>query len=319
MKFRKIKGTDLKSSVIGFGTWGLSGKVYGKITKNRSKKLLEYAIDNGINFFDTSSLYGDGSVEKILGETLKPYKNSKNLIVATKVGMIKNYKNYFVPKYNFSNRHIQTEIYKSMKRLKTDSLDILQLHSPKYSLITSKRFEDIINLLEKNQRTGNIKYYGISVQNPKDAQYLLEKNFNFKVIQLNYNMLDIRALDLDIFNLAIKKSVSIISRTPMAMGFLSKNVVDKTKFNNLKKRFDFTRFTQRKNAAIHFNREFKSKINLPNLALKFSLSHKAIVCTLPGMMNFKEVDISLNSIKSNFDINKKNLLKIQKIYKNYFD
>ena len=102
MIYRKIKGTDLKSSIIGFGTWGLSGKVYGKITKSRSKRLLEYAIDNGINFFDTSSLYGDGSVEKILGETLEPYKNSKKLVIATKVGMIKNNKNYFVPKYNFS-------------------------------------------------------------------------------------------------------------------------------------------------------------------------------------------------------------------------
>ena len=68
MKYSKIYNNNIKISKIGFGCWGLSGDTYGKISKKKSLSLLKFAYKKGINFFDTSSNYGNGKVEKILGE-----------------------------------------------------------------------------------------------------------------------------------------------------------------------------------------------------------------------------------------------------------
>ena len=77
MIFRKIQGTNFKSSILGYGTWGLAGNSYGRISKKESSYLLKHALSKQINYFDTSSLYGNGSVEKLLGETFSNYEKAR--------------------------------------------------------------------------------------------------------------------------------------------------------------------------------------------------------------------------------------------------
>lgn len=316
MNSRKIKGTNLKTSLIGFGTWGLAGNAYGNISKKKSLYLLDYAFERGINFFDTSSLYGNGYVEEILGEAFISNNKKNNTIIATKFGMIPNKDNLFIPKFNFSKNFLQKKIYESIRRIKKDSIDILQLHSPKFSFIKSERFNEIIYLLKKNQELGNIKHYGISVQTPLEAKYILEKNFKFKLIQLNFNLLDMRAYDLGIFALAKKKSISIVSRTPLGMGFLSGKRITLKKQNDHRKRFNSDRVKLWLKVARKLNRKFDKYIPLPALALKFSTYEKTICSTIPGMMNEADIDNNIKSLDYDFSISK-NLKIIQSIYNEY--
>ena len=79
MKYRKLGRTDLSCSVIGFGSWGLGGVAYGPISYKTSKKILDKSYERGLNFYDTSDLYGygeDGRSEKILGSVFKSTEKS---------------------------------------------------------------------------------------------------------------------------------------------------------------------------------------------------------------------------------------------------
>ena len=314
MKFRNIIGTDLRSSLIGYGTWGLAGNVYGKISLKESNYLLDYAIDKNINFFDTSTLYGDGYVEEILG---KKFKEMNNVIIATKIGMIKNNKNVFIPKFDFGLKNLETHLNKSLKRLKRDRIDIMQLHSPTFNFIKSKKFITVIDFLKKKQKSGKIRYYAISVQSPIEAKYILE-NFNeFKIIQFNLSLLDMRAYDLDLFKLAEKKNISLVTRTPLAMGFLSgkKKVIKKNYY--YRKRFKSEIINKWNAASLKFKNQFKSQITLPELAIKFSCYENSVCSTISGMMSKKEIDINTNAVKNNFSIGR-NLKKIKNIYSEFF-
>jgi aryl-alcohol dehydrogenase-like predicted oxidoreductase len=316
MEYRKIQGTSFKSSVIGFGTWGLSGDSYGKISKEKSKSILKHAFNKEINFFDTAALYGNGYVEELLGETFSCYEKQK-IIISTKIGMVENKKNIFLPKFNFNIKFLQRGIFKSLKRLRVDSLDILQLHSPKKDFIKSQKFLEIVNLLKENKKKGNLKYYGISVQNPEDALYILKKQFGFNTIQINFNLLDMREYDLGIFKLAKKYKVSIITRTPMAMGLLRTNklIINKTKDHRI--RFSSQKLEQFRSVSKKLALEFNDQLSLKALALKFSVFDDIICTTLPGMMEKTEINANVQSIYSKFSV-KKNLKKICTIYKKFY-
>ena len=114
MIFRKIQGSNLRSSIIGYGTWGLSGKVYGKISKKKALNLLKHAYNKKINFFDTANLYGNGYVEKLLGEAFTK-KEKQKIIIATKIGMIRNEKNAFIPKFNFDTNFLQKIFFQVLR------------------------------------------------------------------------------------------------------------------------------------------------------------------------------------------------------------
>ena len=316
MIFRKIQGTNFKSSILGYGTWGLAGNSYGRISKKESSYLLKHALSKQINYFDTSSLYGNGSVEKLLGETFSNYEKQK-IIIATKIGMVENKKNIFLPKFDFKKENLQKEIFKSMRRLKTDSLDVLQLHSPKFSFIKSEKFLNVVDLLKENQKKGNIKYFGISVQKPEEAFYILKKKFNFSVIQINFNLLDMRAYSLGVFKLARKRRVSIITRTPMAMGLLNTNKIVIKKNNDHRIRFNRKNLELLRSVSKKYDAHFGDKIPLKTLALKFAVFDEIICSTLSGMMTKKEIDDNSQFTKSKFSI-KNNLGRIKSIYRNYF-
>ena len=126
MKYRNFGSTGLKVSEIGFGGWGIGGnnnnaKAYGPTNNQESILALKTAFDKGINFFDTSPLYGFGQSEILIGQTFK--SNRDKVIIVTKVG----YTDY-LGNQNFSTKYIKKSLEDSLKRLETDYVDIFQLH-----------------------------------------------------------------------------------------------------------------------------------------------------------------------------------------------
>ena len=155
MKYRYLGSTKIKVSEIGFGAWGIGGnfnqsKAYGPTSDEVSSSALLEAIDRGVNFFDTSPLYGFGHSEELIGKTLKKYRDK--IIILTKVGYVD-----FTGKQVFSYNYLKESLELSLRRLKTEYVDILQLHdlpikfiedSSGYSFLCAE-----VNLQPRNERS----------------------------------------------------------------------------------------------------------------------------------------------------------------------
>lgn len=313
MRYSILSNNKAKISKIGFGCWGLSGDTYGKITIKKSLSLLKYSFEKGINFYDTSSNYGDGKVERLLGKFIQKNNISrKKIILCTKGGLILVNKKKEIQKYDIKT--IEAEIKKSLFNLNTNYIDIYLLHSPRKKNI--KKNSKIFKFLEKQKKSGTIKFYGISPSNPSDALYYL-KNFSFDFLQINFNLMDQRILDLNILEICKKKNIKIIIRTPLTFGFLTKKV----SINSLKKnQFDHRSFWDHKQlikwqTSVDLFKSIKKNLSHTVFALKYCLYFRSVTTVIPGMMNINEIKENIKACHGQ-SLKKTQILKIRDIYLN---
>ena len=134
MKYRQLGKTDIFVSEIGYGTWGLGSDYatgYGKVDDRESITSLQYAFENGINFFDTADLYGSGHSETILSKAL--FQNRRDIIIATKGGTLP-HSGLFMPQ-DFSSEYLEKALNNSLGRLKTDYIDYINYIVPKLRIV----------------------------------------------------------------------------------------------------------------------------------------------------------------------------------------
>ena len=152
----------------------------------------------------------------------------------------------------------------------------------------------IINFFLKLKKEKKILYMGVSVKSPQDARIILNNFKEFNFIQLNFNLVDQRAIDFNILDLALKKKVSLIARTPFCFGYLASPV-------KLKKRPQ-KKWSKKQIKMWNFEGSFfknfkKRNINSIDLALLYSTHHKSIKTVIPGMMTIKEINQNLKFLK----------------------
>lgn len=297
--------------MIGFGTWGFSGKEYGSISKKKCVELLKYAYKKNIRFIDTAPIYGNGKVEKILSKFLNK-KIREQIVICTKCGMLPH--EGFKMKQNFSNKNILKDLNKSLQNLKTNYIDILLLHSPDVKKINMTR---IINLSKKLKDQKIIKYFGISVRSPQDINEIRNLN-QLDYVELNFNLLDQRALKFNILSKLKRFKIKSICRTPLAFGFLAdktikKELLSKNDHRKIWSQEQFDAWNKNKNFFERFQKIYKDK-KISSFALRYCLSNK-FNYIIPGMLKFSEIDQNLKVTKKK-NISKKNLFKIHKIYLN---
>lgn len=300
--------------MLGSGLWGLGSDSYGEFSKEYSKKVIKYQIEKGISFFDTSDSYGDGRSEQILGEVISELNIRKDVSIATKVGLLP-HKGFFMPS-DFSLNHIQKKFEESLSNLKTDYLDIYQLHSPNKENLPIIR--ESMPWLIKKKEEGSIKNIGISARSPSDAIFFLN-NFSFDVIQCNFNLIDQRLIETGLLEYCKNNSIKIIARTPLAFGFLTgKLTSSKNQFTKNDHRYKWPQEQLDIWAKAHL--EFKS-INLELDLSPLSLAHQfikffqpTVFATICGMHSIIEVDENLDSYYYKNKLLEKTIIKIQKIY-----
>lgn len=285
MNYHNLGNTGIKVSEIGFGTWPIGGLTpnqtsYGKTNDKVSLETLRTAFDLGINFFDTANVYGDGHSEELLGKVFK--KDRPKVIIASKCGL-----KSFKSKHDFSNKAIRASLEDSLTRLQTDYLDLLQLHNPPQETAAD---EKLIEILDKLRDEGKIRAIGVSVKSPADGLKFL--NHPWQTIQCNFNMIDQRALDCGLISKAAKTGIGIITRTPLAFGFLSGNFMGKDmkfKKGDHRSRWPKEQIRLWAEAPKYFAglNENKSR-TLAQLAVKFCISFNGIATTIPGIANKKE-------------------------------
>lgn len=211
MQFKCLGRTGLRVSTIGLGTMVHAGH-FGPMNDDDSISAINAALDLGINFIDTSDAYGAGYSETLLGTVLGSRR--LDVVLATKGGNIMVGPNR--GKRNFSPEYINGVLHGSLKRLKTDWIDLYQLHNPDVEIIERG---EIWELLERRKQEGKIRHYGVSINTISEG-IAAAKGLRAETIQIEYNLLQQEPAQ-EIFPLAQSAGIGIIARVPLRRGLLT--------------------------------------------------------------------------------------------------
>ena len=224
MNHRVLGRTGLIVSEIGFGAWGIGGRTvgttsYGETNDRTSLAALQAALDAGITFFDTSSAYGNGHSEELIGQAFKGARSK--VIVATKAG----HEAWDRPP-DFSAAAITVSAEASLRRLGGDYIDLLQLHNAPTAVL---QVPDVREALAKLVASGKIRAWGASTKSPAEAIDAL-RQADVAVVQANFSMMDVRAVSDGLFDEVARRQAGLIGRTPLCFGFLAGTIKRDTVF-----------------------------------------------------------------------------------------
>lgn len=204
MQYRTLGKNKIRVSAISLGTWSFAGGLnWGTQDRNATIATLHSALDVGINFFDTAEVYGNGLAEQLIGEAL--YNKRDKIVIATKVS----------PEHCEPSA-LRTSCDRSLCNLRTDHIDLYQIHYPNLSV----PFDDTFATLEALKQEGKIIEYGVSNFGYKSLKQILERQYVPVSNQLAYSLL-FRAIEYEILPLCLQHSIPILCFSPLMHGLLT--------------------------------------------------------------------------------------------------
>lgn len=219
MNTRTFGKTGWPVSVIGFGAWAIGGS-WGDVDDAQSKAALHAALDAGVTFLDTADVYGDGHSERLIAQVLAERSEPKP-IVATKAG--RRLDPHVASAYTLEA--IEGFIDRSLTNLRTECLDLVQLHCPPPQVYNRAEFFGGLDDLVK---TGKLKHYGVSVETIAEATKAITYP-GVVSVQIIYNMFRQRPAEA-FFAAAKAANVAIITRVPLASGLLTGKITAQSTF-----------------------------------------------------------------------------------------
>jgi len=286
-------------SVIGFGSWAIGGDNWGPTDDAESRRALHKALDCGVTLIDTADVYGRGHSEELIGQVLAE-RGKGDVIVATKAGndfydaSRGEDRGYGRMRQNYDRGYLLYAAEQSLRRLRVDCLDILQLHSPDSSQLAR---EDPWEALATLKRQGKIRHAGWSVQSFKETEQspILEAHHDLiDCIQVRYNLLE-REAERVLLPKAIEHGVGVIVRIPLLFGLLSGKFTRQTRFGEE----DHRRFNLSPDKlAGYLDRLERLRplldrypgATLAQVAIRFCISHPACQTTIPGAKTQRQVE-----------------------------
>lgn len=290
MKYRTLGQTGYRVSEVGLGTWPMGGPTrweqgyisYGPVDDAQSLAVIRRARELGINFIDTADIYGDGHAEELIAQAVG---GDRECYVATKVG----YDMYGGRQGKlWTAPHLDYAVEQSLRRLRRDTIDLYQLHTPPLEVI---RQGEVFGTLERLMERGKVRHYGVSVINAEDALESMRQG-NPASFQVAFNLLNQRHVD-DLFPLVRERNVGVIVRSPLASGFLTGTVTPDTVFPETDHRSRTSREQMAQQLAKVERLRFLVKPpvrSLPQASLAFLLSHDAVSVVIPGAMSLPELE-----------------------------
>ena len=311
MNYRSFGSTGLKVSEIGLGCSRL-GRGVLKMDKKESIRVLLRAFELGVNFYDTADTYTNGRSEKLIGSAFKDRRSQ--VIIASKVGMLpssfyrlgktlmpilrpirrviepwrSSLKRVSEHRQEFSPSYIKNSIEKSLKSLKTDYLDLYQLHNPPSWIIERGEVFETLELLKSQ---GKIRFYGISAKSIGDAILSL-KYASISSLQVEFNLLQQKASE-HLFPLLDQKEIAIIARAPLARGLLTKKMTDES--GELLNRLDL-QMARAKVVGLSFL--VNENRDLCQAALQFVLSRPQVSVVIPGTRKMKHLEDNVRALEA---------------------
>jgi len=317
MNYRIFGKTNWKVSEIGLGTWAF-GADWGQVNESDAVEVLEKAIENGVNFFDTADVYGDGRSEQLIGKVLKA--TSQKVYVATKFGRRLN------PHVNsgYTKDNLERFLDRSLKNLHADTIDLIQLHCPPTDVYYKP---EVFKVLDRFVTQGKIQHYGVSVEKVEEGLKAIQYP-GLVSVQIIFNMFRQRASEL-FFEQCKKKNIAIIVRVPLASGLLTGKMSLETKFpkedhrnyNRHGEAFDVGEtfggvgFELGLKAVEELKRIKPDDISCAQMALKWILMNPMVSCVIPGAKNVKQLKDNIEASELP-DLDPEVLKNIKNVYKN---
>ncbi len=299
MQYTQLGERGPKVSTMGFGAWAIGGKNWGPTDDDVSRNALRAALDEGVTLIDTADVYGFGHSEDLVAEVMAERGGKGDVVIATKAGndfynvSEDDDKGYGPIKSNSDKDYIIYAAEQSLKRLKVDCLDILQLHSQPTELLDR---DDPWEALETLKKQGKIKYAGWSIQSFQETNqsFLLDRHKDLiDVIQVRYNLLE-REAEKELFPKAQKYGTGVIVRIPILFGLLSGKFNrdsrftgdDHRKMNLSPEKLD-NYLKQLEKMQPLFDRYPDQ--SMVQVALRFCISHPACHTAIPGAKTKEQV------------------------------
>lgn len=285
MQTRILGRTGLKVSVVGLGTWQFGGEWGKTYTADEVKGIVDTAEEVGINLIDTAECYGDHLSERLIGEALKG--RAERFVIATKFG------HHFHGPFSRTDAakpaEVQAQLDRSLKALGVERIDLLQFHSLGDALFEN---DELWSLLRREQEKGKVHHLGLSVGSNTNARQVgrcLE--YGIGSLQVIYNRLD-QGPEAEVFPICLRDKIGVLSRAPLASGFLSGKYKPGATFAPdevrgkwwTQERVDET---ARKVEALAA--EVPKGMPMAAWALAWCLKHEAVTCVIPGCKNPDQV------------------------------
>jgi aryl-alcohol dehydrogenase-like predicted oxidoreductase len=280
MDKRQIGNSDLYVSKMGLGCMSLG------TDEKKAKEIVQTALENGINYFDTADLYDFGRNEEIVGNALKDVRDE--VIIATKVGNRWNDVNEGW-RWDPSKEYIKSAVKDSLSRLKVDYIDYYQLHGG----TIEDNFEESIEAFEELREAGYIRYYGISSIRPNVIKKVLSQS-SIQSVMMQYSLLDRRPEEW--MELLDDHHVSIIARGPLAKGLLSEKTLSKASDNIKENGYLDYSYAELEEVLRSIREKAADHRSMNELALKYDLAHSSVASVIPGASSTRQLKENIEAV-----------------------
>tara|TARA_B100000579_G_C22770084_1_gene823517 strand:+ start:78 stop:1115 length:1038 start_codon:yes stop_codon:yes gene_type:complete len=342
MNYKKLGNTEIKVSTICLGTmtWGEQNNI------QEGFEQMDYALEQGINFFDTAELYAIppkketyGKTEEIIGSWLKEKNNRSKIILATKISgpglsWIRGGGN------QYDEKNLNKAVEGSLIRLNTDYIDLYQLHWPERKTNyfgklgyehkdenVWNNFEEILNSLDKIIKSGKVRYVGLSNESAWGLSKYLEisksKNLpKMMSVQNPYNLLN-RTYEIGLAEISIREKSGLLAYSPLASGILSGKyrngaLPEGSRIKLFGDRFPRYKTKNATNAVEEYYKiSMNHNLNLAQMSLKFCELQPFITSVIIGATSMEQLKTDIESVNVELsDEVIKEINKIQEMYQN---
>jgi aryl-alcohol dehydrogenase-like predicted oxidoreductase len=323
MKYTTLPNTDIKISKICLGTMTFGQQN----TEAEGHAQMDYALENGVNFFDTAEMYSVpgrketyGSTEKIIGTWFKKTGKREEIVLASKIAGPNPGLSYIRENMDFSPESIALSIDKSLTRLQTDYIDLYQLHWPERKAnffgqrgfkVQNDAWEDniqsVLETLDGFIKEGKIKHIGLSNETPWGIMRFLEESKyqnlpKIKTVQNPYSLLN-RLFETGSAEICIRENVGLLAYSPMAFGVLSgKFLTGESHPNSRIKLFpQFSRYNSAQCAeatTLYQEIAHKNGLTLTQMALAFVTQQAFVTSNIIGATTMEQLkeNIATNDV-----------------------
>ena len=323
MKFRKLPRTDLVLSEVGFGVWTVATNWWGKIEDSDKAALLENAVEEGINFFDTADTYGDGFGEEILATVLGHKRN--DIVIATKFG----YDIYDpTPRdghkeraQKFDKEFVKYACEQSLRRLGTDYIDLYQAHNIK---LADLEHDELFETLEQLQFEGKIRHYGVALG--PDIGWVEEGEYTLTQRQVASAQVIYSIMEQDpakhFMRLAKENEVGLLSRVPHASNTLTGEFDDglptfDADDHRAHRKNEWLEEAMKKVARVRFLVQEDTR-TMAQSAIQFVLKQPSIISVLPNFTNLLELKEYTSALETP-EISNEEQAKLDELWEHGFD
>jgi len=279
LRKRRLGNSDLYVTELGLGCMSVGTE------EKAARRIIEAALEEGINYFDTADLYDFGENEKIVGQALKDVR--EQIIIATKVGN-RWHANHSGRTWDPSKAYIKEEVKNSLKRLGTDYIDLYQLHGG----TIEDPIDETIEAFEELKAEGFIRYYGISSIRPNVIRKYVKKS-SIVSVMMQYSILD-RRPEEEVLPLLDEHGISVVTRGPLAKGLLSDKLLEKA---SEKGYLDYN-YDELRAILPLLKEKVATSRSFTEVALQYNLANQTVASVVAGASSPEQIRSNAHAVRS---------------------